>query len=608
MLYQLKPKTRGANKGFHYLTVLTLKSGLYLVLVLLIMNSCTGKSLVEVAIRQYQVPVLKYRQHNPVLQLKLTLPADAPVQKVTGFSINTVGTDDLSDVKAVRIFYMGKDSMWVKYEKAADQAGSIVDPVYPDDFIPGPDHYADRKIKNDWNPVQFGNDMAPSSALNIAGEQELVPGDNYFWVMVELSNDANLHHKVDGACTEIRFADGSVIKPDSENTVVQRIGVALRQHLDDDVHTYRVPGLATTNNGTLLAIYDVRRDRWPGTFNTDLQGNIDIGVSRSTDGGNTWEPMRIALDMGEWGGLPQKYNGVSDACILVDENTGDILVAGLWMYGVLDTAGRWIEGLTEESDAWEHQWRRKGSQPGFGVKQTCQFMVSRSTDDGQTWGEPVNLTKMCKEEKWWLWAPAPGRGITMDDGTLVFPTQGRDENGRAFSNITWSKDGGLTWKTSKPAYSGTNECAVAQLSDGSLMLNMRYRNPEPGKTGRAIAVTRDLGESWQEHPTSRAALPEPVCMGSLYRHFYTSDGVEKSILLFSNPNISENPRRRTTIKVSFDEGMTWPEEYWLLLDEGFNRGYSCLTSIDENTIGIIYEGSTADMTFESIPLSELINK
>jgi len=580
-----------------------------LVAACLITCSCgTDKASPEVTIRQYQVPVLKYRKNNPVLQIKINLAADAPARKVTSFIINTDGTDNLSDIKVVRVFYMGRDSLWVKYEKAADRAGGIVDPVYPDDFIPGPAHYADQDIIDDWRPVQFGNDMAPASAITIAGEQELIPGDNYFWIMYELSDEANLHHKVDGSCKKIGFAGGRAIKPVSGDEVVQRIGVALRQHLDDNVHTYRVPGLATTNKGTLLAIYDARYDRWPGTFNTDLQGNIDIGVSRSTDGGNTWEPMRVALDMAEWGGLPQKYNGVSDACILVDKNTGDIFVAGLWMHGVLDTAGKWIEGLTSLSTEWEHQWRRKGSQPGFGVKQTSQFMVSKSTDDGQTWGKPVNLTKMCKDEKWWLWAPAPGRGISIEDGTLVFPTQGRDENGRAFSNITYSKDGGVSWKTSIPAFSGTNECAVVQLSDGSLMLNMRYRHPEAGKTGRAVSVTSDLGETWTEHPTSRNTLQEPVCMGSLYTHEYTVDGEKRSVLLFSNPNISENPRRKTTIKVSFDEGMTWPEKYWMLLDEGYNRGYSCLTSIDENTIGIIYEGSTADMIFESIPLSELIDK
>lgn len=580
-----------------------------MILAVTTLSSChkTNKTAL-VELKQYQVPVLKYRQNNPVVQIKLTIPADAPSQKITSFSITTEGTDNLSDIKAVRVFYVGKDSLWVKYEKPANKAGGIVDPVYPDDFIPGPAHYADQDIIDDWRPLQFGNDMAPASDLIIAGEQELIPGDNYFWVMYEISDDANLHHKVYGACEKIGFADGSTVKPVPDNQIAQRIGVALRQHLDDNVHTYRVPGLATTMNGTLLAIYDARRDRWPGTFNTDLQGNIDIGLSRSTDGGNTWEPMRIALDMGEWGGLPQKYNGVSDACILVDENTGNVFVAGLWMHGVLDTAGKWIEGLTNESNEWEHQWRRKGSQPGYGVKQTSQYIISRSTDDGQTWEEPVNLTRMCKDEKWWLWAPAPGRGIAMEDGTLVFPTQGRDENGRAFSNITYSKDGGVTWKTSNPAFSGTNECAVVQLADGSLMLNMRYRNPEPGKTGRAVSVTKDLGETWTEHPTSRNTLQEPVCMGSLYTHEYTVDGEKRSVLLFSNPNISENPRRKTTIKVSFDEGMTWPEKYWMLLDEGYNRGYSCLTSIDENTIGIIYEGSTSDMVFESIPLGELIDK
>jgi len=315
--------------------------------------------------------------------------------------------------------------------------------------------------------------------------------------------------------------------------------------------------------------------------------------------------------MGEWGNLPQKFNGVSDGCILVDRNSDKIFVAGLWMHGVLDTAGNWIEGLTEESDAWEHQWRNKGSQPGFDVKQTSQFIMSESTDDGKTWSEPVNLTRMGKKREWWLWAPAPGHGITMNDQTLVFPSQGRDKEGLPFSNIMYSKDGGLTWKTSNPAAHNTTECAVVQLSNESLMLNMRdnrNRTRKGENNGRAVAVTDDMGNTWIEHPTSHNALIEPVCMASLHKHEYTENGEKKSVLLFSNPNVKNGPRRKTTIKVSFDDGMTWPEEYWMLLDEGNSRGYSCLTSIDENTIGILYEGSQADMTFESIPLEELIQK
>src|SRR3546814_7799977 len=68
------------------------------------------------------------------------------------------------------------------------------------------------------------------------------------------------------------------------------------------------------------------------------------------------------MDMGEWGGLPEKFNGVSDACILVDQNSDAIYIAGLWMYGVLDTEGNWVEGLNEQSDDWNHQWRNKRSE------------------------------------------------------------------------------------------------------------------------------------------------------------------------------------------------------------------------------------------------------
>src|SRR3546814_19814180 len=154
---------------------------------------------------------------------------------------------------------------------------------------------------------------------------------------------------------------------------------------------------------------------------------------------------------------------------------------------------------------------------------------------------------------------SPGNGITLDDGTLVFPTQGRDASGEPFSNITYSKDGGKTWRTSSPAldvHGGTTECAVVQLADGSLMLNMRAnsnRGNEGPDNGRAIAVTSDMGESWQEHPTSFRALPEPTCMASLYTHPWTIDGVSKRVLVFLNPN-SKTTRDHITLKVSVDEG------------------------------------------------------
>ena len=431
-------------------------------------------------------------------------------------------------------------------------------------------------------------------------------GLNYFWISCNVDEAVDLKSKFFSEMDYIRQNSQKFLPGKTEAVPFVRAGVALRQHNYDNVHTYRIPGLATSNNGTLLAIYDVRRDS-----RRDLQGNIDIGLSRSTDGGNSWEPMRIVLDMGEWGDLPQKFNGVSDACILVDKNTGNIFIAGLWMHGVINENGVWQENLTEVSDAWNHQWRNKGSQPGFGVKETSQFLITQSSDDGLTWSKPVNLTRMCKKKEWWLWAPAPGHGITLDDGTLVFPTQGRDSTGLPFSNITFSRDGGETWKTSNPAYNNTTESMAVQLSDGSLMLNMRNnrnREEKGEKNGRAIAVTQNLGETWTEHSTSCNALIEPVCMASIHKHIYFDEtGNEKSLLLFSNPN-SKYARHKQTVKISFDEGMTWPEKYWIELDEGSGAGYSCLSSPDENTIGIVYEGSQAQMTFQTLQINEILDK
>ena len=366
----------------------------------------------------------------------------------------------------------------------------------------------------------------------------------------------------------------------------------------------RIPGLATSNNGTLLAIFDARYD-----LTRDLQGNIDIALHRSFDKGLTWQPIQTVLDMGEWGGLPQKFNGVSDACILVDKNTNDIYIAGLWMHGALDDNGKWIEGLNENSTYWIHQWRKKGSQPGIGLKETCQFLITKSTDDGLTWSFPDNITGKTKRPEWWLFAPAPGQGITLADGTLVFPTQGRDEKGTAFSNITYSKDHGKTWMTSNPAYSNVTECNAAQLSDGTVMLNMRDNRNRGNKevNGRRICTTTDLGETWTEHSTSRKALVEPTCMASLHRHDYTVGGEKRSILLFANPSDYET-RDKLTLKVSFDDGMTWPEKYWILFDQYRSAGYSSITSIDENSIGILYESSQANMAFIKIDLTEILNR
>jgi sialidase-1 len=544
------------------------ESGLqgYILLIAVLINACDAN--IErsglVTSKTFNYPLLKGKKENPVLRISLE-NSDAE-SMVKSFSIN-LESNNIGDIKELRIFYTGSDTLFSK--------------------------------KN-----LFGKSTPDQKETLVNGLQTLKNGANHFWVSCELSASADLKSKVSILFNHVCLDDNKLSPIKTEGVRYLRTGVALRKQWDDNVHTYRIPGLTTTNKGTLLAVYDIRRES-----RRDLQGDIDIGVSRSTDGGNTWEPMRIALDMGEWGGLPQKFNGVSDASILVDRTTGDIYLAGLWMFGVINSEGKWLEGLNNESEDWNHQWRNMGSQPGFGVKETSQFIVTKSSDDGLSWSEPVNLTKMCKKEEWWLWAPAPGHGITLVDGTLVFPTQGRDKNGETFSNLTFSKDGGKTWTTSNAAYHNTTENMAVQLSDGSIMLNMRdnrNRTEKGIKNGRAVATTSDLGETWKEHETSHGALIECTCMASIHKHDYRDKhGNNKSILFFSNPN-SKYIRHKQTIKVSFDEGRTWPEKYWMELDEGKGSGYSCLTSIDEKTIGILYEGSQAHMTFQVIDVEELL--
>jgi len=63
---------------------------------------------------------------------------------------------------------------------------------------------------------------------------------------------------------------------------------------------------------------------------------------------------------------------------------------------------------------------------------------------------------------------------------------------------------------------------------------------------------------------------------------------------------------RITIKASLDGGFSFPEEYQLLLDEEVGWGYSCLTMIDKETIGILYESSVAHITFQAVKLTDLL--
>jgi sialidase-1 len=234
--------------------------------------------------------------------------------------------------------------------------------------------------------------------------------------------------------------------------------------------------------------------------------------------------------------------------------------------------------------------------------ETGQLMLARSDDDGVTWSEPINVTRQVKDPAWRFVLQGPGKGITLRDGTLVFPAQYRSPDaspaaGRPFSTLIWSSDRGETWTIGTGVKVDTTEAQVVELGDGTLMINCRDNR----RGSRSVYTTRDLGVTWSVHPTSRSALPEPTCMASLIRLEHEELG---PLLVFSNP-ATRDGRRDMTLKVSRDEGRTWPTRWHSLYDQRAGFGYSCLTRIDGEHVGVLYEGRR-ELYFLRVPLRELL--
>jgi sialidase-1 len=482
------------------------------------------------------IPVLVRRKDNPVVGLQVETSGRGEALSVKSIKFDLSGTNNPKEVKAARVWFGG-------------------DPLQP--------HKGEV----------FGEAEQGGAAWTSRGEATLTGGSNYFWVSVELHQGATIGSKVDARILEMTMSDGSVRKPKvTAPEGDQRVGYALRLHGDDGSRAYRIPGLATTNQGSLIAVYDVRY-RGGG----DLPGDIDVGMSRSLDGGQSWEPMKVIMDMGqspEW-----RYDGVGDPAVLVDTETGRILVVAVWSHG-------------------NRGWH--GSGKGLEPSETGQLMMVWSDDDGETWSEPRNLTEEVKKPDWHFLLQGPGAGITMKDGTLVFAAQYQDgdthadgrKKGTPYSTILYSKDRGVTWQVGAGIKSNTTEAQVVELKNGSLMLNCRDNRGG----ARTVGVTRDFGKTWEMHPTDRKALPEPVCMASLLRM--------GDRLLFSNP-ATRRGRHHLTLKISEDDGMTWPKKWHTVYDSRLGNGYSCLTPVGKDHIGVLYEGIT-ELYFLKIPLEELL--
>jgi len=273
----------------------------------------------------------------------------------------------------------------------------------------------------------------------------------------------------------------------------------------------RFPNIVVALDGTVIATW------W------DDNG---YKVRRSTDGGEHWEPEVLIATPGFHGGG-----------VIVDEVTGDILV------------------FTEE--------HHPPSPPP---------LVYRSQDNGISWAADVDTLIHPLHRKPGGIIPSmhmDEHGITLrfgaHRGRLIRSASNymggiiSGGSADAFCNAIYSDDGGMTWDTSTPFPAfGTNEAAIAELSDGQILFIARRHLGTDGLNTfmKHLAWSHDGGETWRDLKVS-PALPD----GNTNTRYGLMHGLVRlpidghDILIFSNI-VSDTRRERGTVWASFDAGQT----------------------------------------------------
>lgn len=331
-------------------------------------------------------------------------------------------------------------------------------------------------------------------------------------------------------------------------------------------HTYRIPSAIVTPNGTLLAFAEGRK------ADAADAGDIDLVLRRSRDGGRTWTPLQLVGDNGP--------NTFGNPCAVVDARTKTV-----WL---LTTQNR---GIDREKDI------IAGTSAG-----TRTVWAMHSQDDGATWSLPVEITASVKAPDWTWYATGPGIGIQTRNGRLVIPANHAEaKSGIHRSHIFYSDDDGKSWTLGASADPGTNESQIVELADSRLLLNMRNHPPKP-ENFRMIAISEDRGKTLSPALPDRTLI-EPPAQASLIR-LSTADSHARTRLVFANP--ASTSRQRLTVRLSYDEGTSWPVSR--VIHDG-PAAYSSLVVLPDRSIGVLFERGDRSpydrITFARFPLEWL---
>ncbi|MET4002292.1 sialidase-1 [Arthrobacter sp. UYCu511] len=332
---------------------------------------------------------------------------------------------------------------------------------------------------------------------------------------------------------------------------------------------YRIPALALSPRGTLLAAYDGRPNL------DDLPNPIDLLIRRSTDDGATWGPQQtIRTGTG--------LDGYGDPSLLVDVETGRI-----FCFHAAGTHAGFFEAA-----------------PGLDNPDAIQHAdLSFSDDDGATW-QHRRLTAMLKGSGVTGLFAAAGAGIQIHTG----PFAGRLiqqfvllHEGSIKAASAYSDDHGESWSLGE-YITGGNENKAVCLADGTLLMHSR------ATPHRLTASSSDGGQSWtpaRPHPE----LPDPSDNGSVARF----DGLpnvsqlacaETSNWLIATHNHDPLLRRNTLLKLSQDNGASWPFALELC---GGSSQYSTAARLPDGRIGVLYERQGyQEIVFTSIDPQDLL--
>lgn len=208
----------------------------------------------------------------------------------------------------------------------------------------------------------------------------------------------------------------------------------------------------------------------------------------------------------------------------------------------------------------------------------------RSEDDGLTWSEAREVTQAASDvAEFDCFAFGPTHGICTAQGRLAVPVwfvpKGAGEKITSHNPsrvAVFYSDDGDHWQMTEPAAQNSDETAIVELSNGSILLNSR------STPYRTVTVSQNGIDGWSESQ-SMQKLSDPHCCGAMTAA--SLHGFPRAIL-FSNC-ASTTARENITVRCSFDDGKTFPME--IRVTESGCGGYSDVAVDADGRVFVLHE-------------------